>query len=63
MTNRQCASRHDQAAIQAARECRDGAFNFVGIATSTGLNSTPNDGATIWTAPNCPGRWRGAHRP
>jgi hypothetical protein len=22
--------------------------------TSTGLNSTPNDGATIWTAPNCP---------
>ncbi len=22
--------------------------------TSTGLNSTPNDGATAWTAPNCP---------
>jgi hypothetical protein len=22
--------------------------------TSTGVNSTPNDGATLWAAPNCP---------
>jgi hypothetical protein len=25
-----------------------------GARTSTGLTSTPNDGATAWTAPNCP---------
>jgi hypothetical protein len=32
MTRRQRARRHDQAAIRGARECRDGALDFAGIA-------------------------------
>ena len=44
--------RHDQTAIRLTRERSDGALDFA--RTSTGLNSTPNDGATAWTAPNCP---------
>ena len=32
MNDRQCACRHDQAAIRPARECRDGALDFAGIA-------------------------------
>ena len=32
MKRRQCARRHDQAAIRRSRECRDGALDFASIA-------------------------------
>jgi len=46
-------SNDDQAAIPSEREGRNGALNLVGTVRDDGVNSTPNDGATAWIAPNC----------
>ena len=54
MKRRQRAPRHDQAAVRGARERRDGALDLDASRTLIGLNSTPNEGATVWIAPNWP---------
>ena len=45
MNNRWPAPRHNQTAIWGARECAPSR-------TSTGRNSTPNEGATVWIEPS-----------
>ena len=55
MNVRQRARRHDQAAIRAARECRDGALDLAGVAHVDRASTPPrSDGATDWIAPNWP---------
>jgi hypothetical protein len=42
----------DQPTVPPACECRDATLNLVGVAT--GVNSTPNAGATVWMAAKPP---------
>ena len=54
MNDRQRARRHDQAAIRERAKAATARSISPASRTSTGLNSTPNDGATAWMAPNWP---------